>query len=344
MRLALTGITSGVGLRLADIALARGDELTALVRNPERQDARSLADRGVRVVRGDVNDAAAMLEVARGADAFVHLAAHVGDWGTPEDFERVNVGGTRTALEAAATAKVRRFVQLSSTAVYGRPDHGRVTEAWPTRKIGVPYDDTKVEAERLALSRGPELGVEVVAIRPPIIYGPYDRQFLPRAVAALRRRQFLLVDGGRAPLNLVWVDHVVDVVLRAAEKEGVAGEAFNVMDEVDQRPPSVREVAETIAREAHLPPPRLRLPFGVALALGHVVEKGFALAKAKSPPPLTPFVVRILTRDVIYDASKARRLLGWEPRMTSLEGIARFARELATQGGAQAVDGAAARR
>jgi nucleoside-diphosphate-sugar epimerase len=255
------------------------------------------------------------------------MAAHVGDVGTTEQFERVNVGGTRNAVEAAAAEGVPRFIQMSSSAVYGRPDAGRVTEEWPTRKVGIPYDDTKTEAERLAFERGRELGLAVVAIRPPIIYGEHDRNFLPRAIAALRAGRFLLVDGGRTPLNVVWVDHVVDVLLRAAERKDIAGEAFNVMDEVDRRPPSVREVGETIAREVGLPPPKLSLPYPVAMAAAHVVARAFALARPDSTPPISPFVVKLLSRDVIYDASKAARMLGWSPKLSALTGIAHFARE-----------------
>lgn len=327
MKIALTGITSGVGLRLAEIARGRGDHVTGLVRNPSRADARGLAALGVRLVRGDLDDRAALGEIASGADVLLHLAAHVGDWGPPEQFRRVNVDGTRNAFEAAAAAKVRRFVQLSSTAVYGRPDEGIVTEEWPTRPSGLPYEDTKTEAERLAFALGRERGIEVVAVRPPIIYGPHDKNFMPRAIAALRARRFLLIDGGRAPLNLVWVDHVVDVVLAAATTSGIAGEAFNVMDEVSGRPPSVREVAETIAREAGLPPPSLSVPYVVAMAIGHVALRAAVLARAEKAPPVTPFVVKILTRDVVYDSSKAVRMLGWTPRLGSLDGVARFARE-----------------
>ena len=329
MKLAITGITSGIGKRLADVALERGHSLASLVRDPSRADAAELGARGVRIVRGDLDDTAALVEVARGADVFVHMAAHVGDWGKLEQFERVNVGGTRNAVEAAAKVGVPRFVHLSSTAVYGRPDRGRVTEEWPTRKIGLPYEDTKTAAERLAFERGRELGLAVVALRPPVVYGPYDKNFMPRALAALRHRRFLLVDGGRAPLNVVWVDHVIDVLLRAAERSDLGGEAFNVMDEVAGRPPAVREVGETIAREAGLPAPSFSLPYPAAMAVGHVLERAYVLARAERPPPISPFVVRLLTRDVVYDSSKAARLLGWEPRLHALEGIARYAREAA---------------
>ena len=283
----------------------------------------------LRLVRGDLDATDALDALCAGSGAVIHAAAQVGDAGTLVQFERVNVTGTRNVVEAAARAGVRRFVQLSSTAVYGRPPRGCVTEAWPTKKIGLPYEDTKTEAERIAFRRGRILGLQVAAVRPPIIYGPYDKNFLPRAMAAIRGRRFLLIDGGRAPLNVVWVDHVVDVLLLAAGHAGAAGEAFNVMDEVDGRPPSVREVAETIAREAGLPRPFLSVPQGVARVLARGVERGWEIAGKTGAPPLSPFVVTLLTREVVYDASKAVRVLGWGPRMRAIDGIARFAREAA---------------
>jgi nucleoside-diphosphate-sugar epimerase len=262
----------------------------------------------------------------------VHLAAHVGGAGTLDEFVRVNVGGTRNAVTAAAGAAARRFVQLSSVAVYGRPDHGCVTEEWPTRKIALPYEDTKTEAERSAFRLGVIRGIEVTAIRPPIIYGPYDRNFMPRVLAALRGRRFLLVDGGRAPLNVAWVDHVIDVLLLAAASPAAVGQAFNVMDEVDSPAPSVKEIAEIIAREAGLPPPRLSIPYRAAMALARAVKGSYELVGATGSPPLTPFDVKQLTRDVIYDSSKAVRVLDWRPQIRARDGIARAARAAAAAG------------
>ncbi len=325
MRAAVTGATSGVGMRLCEVLRARGDEVVGLVRDPARADARRLAEVGVTLVPGDLADEGALERLVAGADVAFHTAAHVGEWGPPETFVAVNVAGTRRLVEAAARGGVRRVVHLSSTAVYGRPDRGQVTEAWPTRRSGQAYDDTKVDSERVAFARGRELGVEVSALRPPVIYGPYDRNFLPRAVKALREGRFLLIDGGRAPLNLVWVDHLIDCMLAASEKPRAAGEVFNVMDEVDRRPPSVVEIATAIADAIGAPPPRRSIPFGVALAASRLVEGGYVLARAEKAPPLTPFSVIILTRDVVYDAGKAARVLGFTPRQGALEGIRREA-------------------
>jgi 2-alkyl-3-oxoalkanoate reductase len=329
MRLAVTGVTSGVGMRLAEIALEAGHEVRGLVRDPDRADARRLASLGVTLVHGDLDAHEALDALCEGVSVVVHTAAHVGDQGALDEFEHVNVTGTRNVFEAAAHARVRRFVHLSSVAVYGRPSEGRVTEDWPTKKIGRPYEDTKAEAERVAFRLGAIHDVEVVAVRPPIIYGPYDRNFLPRAMDALRARRFLLVDGGAAPLNVAWVDHVVDVILLAAEKPAAAGHAFNVMDEVDTLPPSVRAIAETIAREAGLPRPWLSLPQGAARKLARAVERGWEIAGAEGAPPITTFVVTQLTRHVVYDSAKAVRILGWSPKIRALDGIARFARAAA---------------
>ncbi|HRI70943.1 MAG TPA: NAD-dependent epimerase/dehydratase family protein [Polyangium sp.] len=325
MKIAATGVTSSVGRRFCEVARERGHEVVGLVRDPQRMDAKSLERIGVRLVVGDVNNAPALDTLVGGADVVMHAAAAVGDNATREEMQRVNVEGTQAIVESAAKAGVGHFVNVSSTAVYGRPDHGRVTEAWPSRIVGTPYEDTKTQAERLAFERGKELGLSVIAIRPPIIYGPYDHNFMPRALQSLKRRIVPLIDGGKAPLNVVWVDHVIDVLLAAAGRRDLGGEAFNVMDCIDKRPPSVREVFETIARAADLPLPRIHLSYAAAMTLAKSIEFGYSRFKPQTKPPITPFVVKILTRDVIYDASKAAAELGFVPRMNPLAGIAHFA-------------------
>jgi 2-alkyl-3-oxoalkanoate reductase len=326
MRLAVTGITSGLGKRFAEVALQRGHTLKGLARNPGRPDAQALEALGVRMVGGDLEMAGALASLCRDTDAVLHLAAHVGDNGSPDVFDRVNVGGTRNTIDAAAAAGVKLFIHLSSSSVYGRPEHGRVTEDWPTRKSGLPYEDTKTEAERLAFARGRMLRLPVIAIRPPVIYGPHDRHFIPRTAQAIAERRFILVRSGHAPLNVVWVDHVVDVMLLALERPDLAGEAFNVMDEVSRRPPSVREVTETIARELELPPPRLSLSYPVAFGLAYLSEVAHAWSRAEGAPPFSRFTVKLLSREVIYDAEKAVRVLGWAPRLRALDGLAMAAR------------------
>jgi len=321
MLIALTGATGGVGCEIALAARARGFEVRALVRDPSR--ARLLEQAGVRLVRGDLENAAALEELARGVDAFVHTAAQVGDWGKPEDFRRVNVGGTLACVEAAARGGARRFVQLSSVAVYGRPERGVIGEEYGVHAFGRPYEDTKGESERLAFERGRELGLGVASVRPPAIFGAYDRQLLPRLLGQLRNRQVMYIDGGRAPFNCVDARDVADAVLRCAERPEAVGEAFNV---AASPPPTFREIVEALCAASGLRQPKLSVPKGVAMAAALALQAGFRLFRAKRPPLVTPFVVTLLTRHAVYDVGKARRLLGWTGRRDTLAAL----REAAT--------------
>lgn len=97
MKIAVTGVTSGVGRRFAEMALAQGHDVRGLVRQPDRDDAKALREIGVDTVRGDILAADTVRDLCAGADAAVHMAAHVGDWGPREQFDRINVGGTRVA-------------------------------------------------------------------------------------------------------------------------------------------------------------------------------------------------------------------------------------------------------
>jgi nucleoside-diphosphate-sugar epimerase len=279
----------------------------ALVRDPAR--AADLAALGVELVRGDLDDAAALEATARGVDAMVHAAAHVGDVGTPAEFEHVNVGGTRNVVDAVARAGTKRLVHVSSTAVYGRPPSGRIDETREARPFGKPYEDTKYAAERLAFERGREKGLEVAAVRPPIIFGPGDRVFLPRLVHTMAKRRAVFVNGGTGKLNVVSDEDVADVILRCASQPGAVGEAFNVASDP---PPTVRGVFEVVARAAGVAAPTRSLPYPVAMAIAYATELAWNVARLPPPPPITPFVVTIMTRDVVYDASKARRVLGWD--------------------------------
>jgi nucleoside-diphosphate-sugar epimerase len=326
MRIALTGATGGVGKSLVRAARAQGHEVRAIVRDLGR--AQDLAQAGVTLVRGDLDDRDALTKVATGADVFIHTAAHVGDVGTREEFEKVNVGGTRNAVEAAARAGVKRFVHLSSTAVYGRPSNGRIDEEYPPRHFGAPYEDTKLDAERIAFTRGKELGLEVTAVRPPIIFGPDDRVFLPRAIRTLRAGRAPLINGGRAPLNLVSVDDVVDVLLRCATRPEAVGQAFNVAADP---PPTVRDVFATVASAAGIAMPKISLPYAVAMPLAKLVDTLWKVTRREGPAPLTPFVVTLMTRNVVYDAAKARKLLGWSGGKNVLDALGATARSLAAR-------------
>jgi nucleoside-diphosphate-sugar epimerase len=329
VKIAITGATGGVGRHTVKSALGRGDSVRALVRDPSRAD--DLARQGVELVRGDLFDAVALQSLTDGVDAVIHRAGHVGDQGGDlATFERVNVGGTKNVLEAAARKGVKRFVHVSSVAYYGRPQQGIIDERFEPLPNDAPYEASKLAAERIVFGRGRELGIGVAAVRPPVIYGPYDRQFLPRLVDRLRHGRLLYVDGGQAPFNIVSSADVADVLLRCTNHPAAAGEAFNV---AASPPPTFKAMVETIAHAAGLKKPRLSLRKKPALGLARLIEGAWKLARAKGPAPLTRFVVEVISLHIVYDAAKARDVLGWDGGRAPLEDLTALTRDLVTRGG-----------
>lgn len=167
--LLITGATGYLGSALVELAVRRGADVRVAVRDAER--ARALLPAAVDVAVADLADADALAAAARGVDAVLHLAGAVGD--TPEQNRRSNVDGTRAVLAAARAAGVRRFVHTSSSAAVMDAD-GLVAEE-PTGPPALTdhYSASKIEAERLVLDTGGDVGALVVS--PVSIYGPSPR-------------------------------------------------------------------------------------------------------------------------------------------------------------------------
>src|SRR4051794_32879294 len=146
----LTGATGLVGSHVVEEALRRGHRVKALVR--ASSDTRFLDSLGVEKVPGDLEDAAALRKGCEGADWVFNCAAKVGDWGTLDEFRRLNVDALRLLLDAAVGAKVGRFVHVSSLGVYEGRDHfGSDETVAPAAQSLDAYTRSKVEAEALVL-------------------------------------------------------------------------------------------------------------------------------------------------------------------------------------------------
>src|SRR3954451_2945332 len=170
----ITGATGLVGSHVAEEAVARGYAVKALVR--PSSDARLLDRWGVEKVEGDLEDPDALRRGCEGADWVFNCAAKVGDWGTLDEFRRLNVDALKLLLDAAADAKVERFVHVSSLGVYEGRDHFGTDETTPPAADSLDaYTRSKTEAEALALGYFKQRHLPVAIVRPGFIYGPRDR-------------------------------------------------------------------------------------------------------------------------------------------------------------------------
>ncbi|WP_327739175.1 NAD-dependent epimerase/dehydratase family protein [Streptomyces nojiriensis] len=349
VKILVTGASGFLGGHLVDGALHQGHEVRALVRpGSAAERLRSLS--GVEVVTGDLTDDASLGRAARGCEAVLHSAARVVDHGSRAQFEAANVTGTQRLLAAARSAGARRFVFVSSPSALMRVREGDrlgIDEStpYPERWFNL-YCETKAIAEQyVRAADGPEF--TTCAVRPRGIWGPRDHAgFLPRMVDAMRAGRLPDLSGGKRVLvSLCHVDNAVDACLRAALAPAgrVGGKAYFVGDREET------DLWPFLARVGALfdcPPPAPRIPLVLGRAIAAAVETGWHLRHRSAAgdggsggsggtdagPPLSRYMMALLTRSATYDTAAARHDLGYAAPRTQADGL-RALREWVTEAG-----------
>lgn len=271
---------------------------------------------GPSVVVGDVSRTGAWTSLLEGAHLVVHAAATTAESGDRSTFWRVNVDGTRCVLDEAGRAGVARVLHLSSTVVHGSTFDDGVDETGPVRMTGNPYTDTTVAAEHQALMAHAGGDIAVTVVRPGDVYGPHGQVWTVRPVELLRRNLLLLVDGGDGVLSPTFVDDAVEGGLAAALSPAGAGQVFHLTGG------EAVTVKEFFGRYAEMLDKPLRsLPRVAARALSFPVDT--VSRNLGWQPPFSPRAVEYLTHPGTYAIAKAERVLGWKPRVSLDEGLAR---------------------
>ncbi|MEO0323237.1 MAG: NAD-dependent epimerase/dehydratase family protein [Myxococcota bacterium] len=305
---------------------------------------RALAGAGRRVISADLREAAhdhVHLDLARPwtfdellaahrPRAVVHCAALVDDRGRLEDFERINVEGSRELALACARAGVERFVQLSSIAALGYDPGPDADEATPMDLDNpTPYFQTKARSEQAVRDVAARTRLPTVVIRPGDVYGPGSVPWVERPLALLHQRLPTLLEGGRGTMAHCHVDNLVSAIALALEVPAAVGEVFIVHDGPHT---SMRDYVTRLAGAAGAPAPR-SMGKGVALALARA---GQVASRAGVTPPMTPGAVAYLTRRATYRTDQARDVLGWAPHVGLDEGMMRLGASLrGASGGAR---------
>jgi 2-alkyl-3-oxoalkanoate reductase len=321
----VTGATGFIGRRLVARLHAMGESVRALALPGESTDQiPELA--GAEIVRGNVTDPAALGRAVRGAQRVYHLAAIVGDWGDDATFEAVNVGGTRNLCAAARDADVERLVMVSSVVVYGWRLHTSICdEASPAGVPSGPYSRTKRRSEEIALEHQARGELEVVVVRPGNVYGAGSRNWVNEIARLARRRRLVVIDGGSGDAGIVYVDNVVDVIVRAGQVAAARGRIYNAQD---GQGVSWRRYLGDIASLVGAPPPRLSIPHPVALGIAHAMERAWKLGRARSRPLLTREAVTLLSQRAPVPIERARRELGYDVPVKYEQALELLRREL----------------
>jgi nucleoside-diphosphate-sugar epimerase len=320
MRLLVTGGTGFIGSHLAEEGRRRGADVVVLglTDRPEEQANAALLSRaGAEVLSGSITDAELCRRAARGATHIFHLAVAMREGGKGDEFfESINLDGTRHLLEAASIQRVERFVYCSTIGIYGHKAPGITREDSPLAPGNI-YERTKVSAELLVRDFAERCGVPTVILRPADVYGPRDQRLL-KLFKGVARGRFPLFGSGKGRRHMVYVDDVVSAFFRACERDEALGEGLIVAG------PSACTLRQLLDEIAHATGSRrygMRLPLAPMLGLAAVVED--VSAALGIDPPIYRRRMDFFHSDSEFDTSRARRVLGWEPKVDLKEGIRR---------------------
>lgn len=307
MRIFLTGGTGFIGSGLAAALRARGDDVVALARTPQK--AADLAAIGCDVVEGDLSDVDVLRGAMSGCDALIHAAAQY-EVGIPETarepMRKANVDGTRNVLDAAGAADIPRVVYVSTVNAFGdtagavvdetAEHHGRYVSA---------YDETKHQAHQIAERKIAE-GLPCIIVMPSTVYGPGDHSWVATATDMFLSKKMPAIPLSKGGFGWAYIDDVVAGIVAALDR-GRVGERYILSGEAK----TTREFIETLAKVTGRRPPRFDLPTPLLRAL---IPLGPVLGPALGLGPNIRETISAGEATYLARHDKATAELGYQPR------------------------------
>jgi nucleoside-diphosphate-sugar epimerase len=310
MKVFVTGATGFIGSHLVPKLIARGYNVTCVVRDPKK--AGALAKQGATLVAGDVTDRESMREPMRGSDAVFHLAGWYAFGVGRDDVKRmvsINVDGARNPLELAFELGVPKIVHTSTVGVFGNT-HGRIVdETYRVGKeaMGSEYERTKWIAHHEIAVPLQQRGAPIVIVQPGGVSGPGDTSPHTEMYRYFFRRTPVMF-GAKSGLTWAHVDDIAEGHILAMQK-GKEGETYIIAGPAM----TYKESMQAWEKITGIPAPKVWLPGWVASGMAklvEVLEHAFGLRMTLSSEVLGSLA------DYTFWASaeKAKRELGWQPR------------------------------
>ena len=320
MRRALvTGANGLLGSHLVKRLVESGCAVRALVRRPDN--ANWLRRPNVELIEGELADAHVLESAAAGCDAVFHAAAAIGPESTWEIFRAGNVQGTSNVIEACVHSGAR-IVHVSSTAVYGGSRYGVAPmdegASLPQLPDADAYGRSKQEAERVVLAARNAGRLWGAIVRPPVMYGERDRQFIPRVGALMNRGIFPLCGGGRTTLPAVHANAVAEGAIRAALTDAADGRVYNLTSDFPLTVADLVRLASVgLGRRVRAP----SLSLGASRCLFSALTIWLALVGRRDLAAHAGGTLEMLTHDNPFSDLRAREELKWSPTIRPEVGV-----------------------
>lgn len=327
MQTLVTGAGGFLGRYVAEMLIERGDSVRALCRGRYEE----LDALGIETVQADLRDRDAVAAACQGVDVVYHVAGVAGIWGPWKHYHGINTLGTEHVVAGCRTHGVGRLVYTSSPSVTfdGQPQRGIDESApYPTRWL-CHYPHTKALAEQHVLAANGRDGLLTCALRPHLIWGPRDRHLIPRLIDRARQGRLRRVGDGTNRVDMVYVENAAEAHLQAAdalvEGSAVAGRSYFISQ---GEPVNCWDWIDQILALAGLPPIERSISLGAARRVGAALEGLHALLRLRAEPRMTRFLAAQLGTDHYFDIGRAQRDFGYQPRVSTAEGMQRLAAEI----------------
>ena len=321
----VTGASGFTGSYLCKALKEKGYHVKALVRKNSNRQALEKLD--LEFIEGDLADPASLKGKVKDIDILFHVAALYRQEGVSKElFTKVNLEGTRAILDEAVAAKVKRFVHCSTVGVQGEISNPPAKEDAPY-KPGDHYQVSKLEGEKLALSyfqekkqeKKHEKKIDGVVVRPVGIYGPGDTRFL-KLFRHIYKGNFKMIGSGNVLYHLTFVEDLAQGIILAGETPAASGQIYTIGGN-EYLPLS--ELVDILAQIMGKKVSKIHIPLWpvyTAAALCEMICRPLGIE-----PPLYRRRLDFFTKDRAFDISKAKKELGYQPRVPLKEGLTRTA-------------------
>ncbi|MEK7434996.1 MAG: NAD-dependent epimerase/dehydratase family protein [Cyanobacteriota bacterium] len=301
----VTGSTGLVGSNLCKKLIEKGYKVKALVRkSSDRSFLNTLNN--LEYVEGDITDLDSLNNALNDVDYVVHCAAQVS---ITSKFDKAhaetNILGTRNLLQSSVENKIKKFVHISTVGVLGiTKDHYNTKEDVAYLKTGIPYTDTKIDAERLVLNYYEDKNLPTTVIRPGFIFGKNDRNGLPYIMPYALKKQITWISSGNNEIALTNVNNLCNAIISAMEKDISNGQIYHITDGTGVTSKDfISEISHILG---HKPP-----KFGIGKKIAKVSAK--VAENIIKNSDLNSNTVQMFSNNFSYDISKAKTELNYLP-------------------------------
>ena len=323
MKLFVTGGGGFLGHAIVRQLCAKGHEVVSF----SRGNYPALDKLGVTHVEGNISDYAVLKRAMMGCEAVFHVASKVGTWGKYKDFYLANVTGTENVLKACRELGIRNLVFTSSpSVVYNGKDSEGQNESLPyPPKYDAWYPQTKAIAEKLVMAANSAF-LKTVSLRPHLIWGPEDRNMLPRLFEKSKAGKLRILGSSANRVDCIYIDNAANAHLQAfaqllQDPTRVEGKTYFISQ---GSPIPISELINQLLATGGNPPVTKHLSPGIARFAGRLLETTYRIFGITAEPAITLFLARQLSTSHWYDISAAKQDFGYEVEVSLEEGMERL--------------------